>query len=164
MLKTNIIVTLYRLGRRMRYWIISITEENWYMVKKSSVYGAPESQRFKGPADLIKPGDVLIFYVKKTGSKRFGGKFVGAFKVTSTWYKEDKPLWPDEVREGKVKYPWRARLEPIKLGLADFEKLVPELTFIVKKERATAYLVGTPANLRRPIPDEDAQIIINALR
>ncbi|RLF10835.1 MAG: EVE domain-containing protein, partial [Thermoprotei archaeon] len=57
---------------------------------------------------------------------------------------------------------WRARLEPIKLGLADFEKLVPELTFIVKKERATVYLVGTPANLRRPIPVKDAKRLINS--
>ena len=146
----------------MKYWMISITEENWYIMKENSIYGAQESRRFKGLTDLIKPGDVLIFYVKKTDSRRLGGKFVGAFKVTSTWYKEDKPLWPDEVREGKVKYPWRARLEPIKLGLADFEKLVPELTFIVKKERAAAYLVGTPANLRRPIPVKDAKRLINS--
>ena len=146
----------------MRYWIVCVSEENWNVVKESNIYGAPESQRFKGPKELIRPGDVLILYVKKTGSKRLGGKFVGAFKVTSTWNKEDKPLWPDEVREGKVKYPWRARLEPIKLGLADFEKLVPELTFIVKKERTTAYLVGTPANLRRPIPVKDAKRLINS--
>jgi len=109
----------------MKYWMIPITEENWYIMKENSIYGA--------------------------------------FKVTSTWYKEDKPLWPDEVREGKVKYPWRARLELIKLGLAYFEKLVPELTFIVKKERTTAYLVGTPANLRRPIPVRDAKTLINSL-
>ena len=54
------------------------------MVKKSGVYGAPESQRDRGPRELIAPGDVLIFYVRKTGSKRLGGKFVGAFKVAST--------------------------------------------------------------------------------
>lgn len=95
---------------------LSISEESWHVVKESNVYGAPEPQRFRGPRELIAPGDVLIFYVKKTGSKRLDGKFVGAFKVTSTWYREDRTLWPDEVREGEVKYPWRDRLEPIKLG------------------------------------------------
>lgn len=88
----------------MRYWIVSVSEENWHVIKESNVYGAPKSQRFKDPKDLIEPEDVLIFYVRKTGSRRFGGKFVGAFKVTSTWYREDRPLWPDEVRKGRVKY------------------------------------------------------------
>jgi len=29
---------------------------------------------------------------------------------------------------------------------------------------ATLYLVGTPANLKRPIPEEDAKTIIESLR
>lgn len=72
-------------------------------------------------------------------------------------------MWPDEVRESRVKYPWRVKLEPVKLGVADFQELVPVLSFIRNKERANAYLVGTPANLRRPIPEEDAKKIIEAL-
>ena len=64
-------------------------------------------------------------------------------------------LWPDERREGRVKYPWRIRLEPIKLDAAGFEELAPTLSFINKrKDGAYAYLVGTPA-LRRPIPKEE---------
>jgi len=92
-----------------------------------------------------------------------GGRFVGAFRVTSSWFREDEPLWPDEVREGRVKYPWRIRLEPIKLGIADFNELIPKLSFIGNKERANAYLVGTPANLKRPIPEADAKLIMESL-
>lgn len=148
----------------MRYWIITVSEENWHVIKSSSVYGAPESQRFKPIYELIKPGDIVIFYVKKKGSKSLGGKFVGAFRVVSEWYREDRPLWPDEVGEDRVKYPWRVRLEPVKLGTADFRELVSRLSFIEKKDRPGAYLVGTPANLRRPIPEEDAKVIIESLR
>jgi len=68
----------------VKYWLVCVSQENWHVVKKSGVYGAPESQRDRGPRELIAPGDVLIFYVRKTGSKRLGGKFVGAFKVAST--------------------------------------------------------------------------------
>ena len=146
-----------------KYWIIAISEDNWEVVKKENVYGAPETPGARSPTKLIKSGDIIIFYVKMKSSKSFGGKFVGAFRVVSEWYREDKPLWPDEIRERKVKYPWRIRLEPIKLGIADFKELVPKLKFIEKKDKAQAYLVGTPANLRRPIPEEDAKLIIDAL-
>ena len=148
----------------LKYWIITISEENWHIVMSNNIYGAPGPQKFKPIYERIKPGDIVIFYVKKKGSRKLGGKFVGAFKIISSWFKEDKLLWPDEVREGRVKYPWRVRLEPIKLGIADFNELVPKLSFIGNKERAYAYLVGTPANLKRPIPEKDAQIIINALK
>jgi len=148
----------------VKYWIIPVSEENWYVVKSLNIYGAPEAKIGRPITQLVQPGDVLIFYVLKRGSKSLGGKFVGVFRVVSTWFREDKPLWPDEVREGVVKYPWRVRLEPVKLGTADFRELVPKLRFVEKKERANAYLVGTPANLRRPIPEEDAKTIIESLK
>ncbi|ADM27562.1 protein of unknown function DUF55 [Ignisphaera aggregans DSM 17230] len=148
-----------------RYWIITISEENWHIVKSMNIYGAPEPRGVGKPVyQLIEPGDIIIFYVSKRNSKSLGGKFVGVYRAVSTWFREDKPLWPDEVREGIVKYPWRIRIEPIKIGVADFKELVPKLKFISNKEKANAYLVGTPANLRRPIPEEDAKTIIENLR
>ena len=106
----------------------------------------------------------MLFYTKRKGSKRSGGRFVSVFRVASEWFREEEPLWPDEVREGRVRYPWRVRLEPVKLGEADFRELVPKLKFIGNKKRPNAYLVGTPANLRRPISEEDAETIMEALR
>lgn len=144
------------------YWIIPLSEENWFVVKEKLVYGAPEGNR-RQPRTLIKPGDVVIFYVMKRGSRSLGKKFVGAFKVASEWLYEDKPLWPDEVSEGKVKYPWRVKLEPIKLGKVDLDEVASKLSFIENKSIPHAYLVGTPANMRRPIPEEDAKKIIEAL-
>jgi len=146
-----------------KYWIITVSEENWSVIVENNIYGAPEAGGVKPAHKLIRPDDVVLFYVMKKRSKRLGGKFVGTFKVVSEWYREDKPLWPDEKREGRVKYPWKIKLEPIKLGVAEFEELIPILSFIKKKDRAYAYLVGTPA-LRRPIPEKDAQTIINALK
>jgi len=147
-----------------KYWIIPVSEENWRVVKSLNIYGAPETKIGRPITQLVQPGDVLIFYVLKRGSKSLGGKFVGVFRVVSTWFREDKLLWPDEVREGAVKHPWRVRLEPVKLGVADFRELAPKLRFVEKKDKANAYLVGTPANMRRPIPEEDAKTIIESLK
>lgn len=147
-----------------KYWIITVTEENWQTIKTINIYGAPETRISKSARNLIKPGDIIIFYVKKKGSKSLGGKFVGAFKVISEWYRGDKPLWPDELREGKIKYPWRVKLELVKLGVADFKKLISKLKFIKKKNKAQTYLVGTPANMRRPIPENDVKLILSSMR
>ena len=76
----------------------------------------------------------------------------------------NKIIMADEVREGKVKCPWRIRLEPVKLGTATLRERVPELTFIENKKKPGVYLMGTPANFKRPIPKEDAKRIIEKLR
>lgn len=141
----------------------TVSEENWHVIKSSDVYGAPGSQRYKPIYELIELGDIAIFYAKKKGSRSPSGKLVCAFRVVSEWYSEDRPLWPDEVKEGRVKYPWRVRLEPLKLGIANIQELVPRLSFIEKKDRPGAYLVGTLANLRKPISEEDAKVIIESL-
>ncbi|MDK6028895.1 hypothetical protein QPL79_05920 [Ignisphaera sp. 4213-co] len=59
-------------------------------------------------------------------------------------------------------YPWRIRLEPVKTG--DFNELAQKLSFVKRRNRPNAYLVGTPANLKRPIPEEDAKLIIESLK
>jgi predicted RNA-binding protein len=148
----------------VNYWIIPVSEENWLVIKEANLYGAPEATRGRHVRELIKQGDVVIFYVAKKNSKRLGGKFVGAYRVASEWFREDKPLWPDEAREGRVKYPWRTRLEPVKLGLVDYGELAPRLSFVVDKKRPGAPLIGTPGNYKRPIPRGDAELIINNLK
>lgn len=50
------------------------------MVKETGVYGASEATRGRHIRELVKPGDVLIFYVTKKGSKRLGDKFVGLMR------------------------------------------------------------------------------------
>ena len=145
----------------VKYWIFAVSEENWFVIKEKYVYGVPEGSK---AVDLVKPGDVAVFYVKKKGSKELGGKFVGAFSIISNWYHELKPLWPDEVRESRVKYPWRIRIKPIKFGAADFTELVPRLSFVTNKERPYVFLIGIPANLGKPVPEKDAKLIIESLR
>ena len=77
----------------VNYWVIPVSEENWETIKRLNVYGAPEPRGpVKHASQLIRQGDILIFYVVKRGSKSLGGKFVGVYRVVSDWFREDKPL------------------------------------------------------------------------
>ena len=72
-------------------------------------------------------------------------------------------MWPGEGL-GKAICMHRVRIRPIAEGLVRAEELVNELSFIRNKSKWTFFLMGTLGNLRRPIPKEDAEKIINALK
>lgn len=145
-----------------RFFIVSITERNWLVTRRENVYGVPASSR-RDVRSIVKPGDYLVFYVPKKGSEKLGGKIVGVYRVVSEWFEGRELLWPDEVESRTLRYAWRVRIEPVRVGEADFEKLVPELSFVKDKKRWGAFLVGTPGNGGKPIPPEDAEKILRAL-
>jgi predicted RNA-binding protein len=145
----------------MANWLIPVSEVNWEVIRRKNIYGAPEASM---APKLIRINDNIIFYVIKKNSRVFGGKFVGVYTVVSEWFREEKFLWPDEINEGKVKYPWRIKIKPIKIGITDFNELIDKLSFTKDKKLPQAVLVGTPANMRKPISDEDLRIIIEHLK
>ena len=148
----------------MTCWLFTLTEENWLTVKSTNIFGIPEKARGRRATELVKPGDVMVFYVSKKRSRSLGGMIVGVYRVVSTWFREDRALWPDEVREGVVKYPWRVRVEPVRLGVVSYRELSGKLSFVGNKERPHVYVMGTPANFRRPIPECDFRVILESLR
>jgi len=49
------------------------------------------------------------------------------------------------------------------LSITYVKKLVDKLSFTKSRKIPQAMLVGTPANMRRPIPEEDLRIILERL-
>ncbi len=145
----------------MHYWIMPVTEDNWLVIRDKLVHGV-RARNARFCTENIKIGDYLIFYVKKSRSRELGSCFVGVFEVVSNWFKEDKPLWPDEKNE--VKYPFRVKLKPVVIGKVNVKEMIDELGFIEKKDIWYVYFQGTPANFKRPIPEKDAELIIERLR
>jgi len=83
----------------MKFWLLAGSLENWDRAISDNVWGVREGlKRFW---DQISIGDILIFYATSPVSG-----VIGIGKVESK-LKQDKPLWPDEVRENKVIYPYR---------------------------------------------------------
>ncbi|BDR91062.1 EVE domain-containing protein [Vulcanisaeta souniana] len=81
-----------------------MNEENYRHTIEKGIYGLPEkSSKLK---ELIEPGDRLVVYITKKECRELCGSFTAILEVIGEWRKSSKPLWPDEVREGRILYPW----------------------------------------------------------
>ncbi|MEW6070100.1 MAG: EVE domain-containing protein [Candidatus Thermoplasmatota archaeon] len=81
-------------------WVISGNIiENWETGIKQGIWGVRKGlEKFW---NKISKGDILIFYVTSPVSGVIG------FGRVTTKFKQDKPLWPDEVQSNKLIYPFR---------------------------------------------------------
>jgi len=85
----------------MKLWILTGNEENWETALNSgNVWGVREGGLVSRWKKLLK-GDLLLFYAKSPVKG-----LIGVGKVESK-FKQDRPLWPDEIRENRVIYPYR---------------------------------------------------------
>jgi len=107
-------------------WILSGNPENFELsVKYKQVWGV--MNKWYPQWKALEKNDILFFYISGTkriiGIGRAGNKFI-----------QREPLWPDEVEEGKVKYPLRFEfsfdyLLPVKewkekgINITDFIKI-----------------------------------------
>lgn len=82
------------------HWIIFGPEKSWETAfKQGGLWGAKEALYPEWKA--LDPKDRIFFFVTKPISG-----VIGAVRV-QTKFIQDKPLWPDEIAEGKVLYPYR---------------------------------------------------------
>lgn len=90
----------------IKYWVLSGSAENWETAFESNIWGVREGS-LKKLWENISNGDILFFYCLSPVSGVIG------FGKCQARFKQDKPLWPDEIRESKVIYPYRWQFEPI---------------------------------------------------
>ncbi|MEM3871726.1 MAG: EVE domain-containing protein [Nitrososphaeria archaeon] len=88
-------------------WILSGSPSNWKVALKRNVWGV--EPKHKPLWQKVKPGDTLFLYATKPVSG-----IIGVAKVTKIM-EENKPYWPDETFENRIKYPYRIEFEPIKI-------------------------------------------------
>jgi len=86
-------------------WILTGNVENWKVALDKNVWGV--TPKLRPLWEQMRGGDLLFFYATKPVSG-----IIGVAKVQETM-KEDVPLWPNEVRQGKVKYPYRIRFRNV---------------------------------------------------
>lgn len=86
--------------KNTKIWILTGNEENWELAVRDKIWGVREG-RLKSYWDKLNKDDILLFYA----TSPIGG-LIGIGVVESK-FKQDKPLWPDEIREKKVIYPYR---------------------------------------------------------
>lgn len=86
--------------KNKKIWILTGNEENWEIAVRDKVWGVREGL-LKKSWDKLERGDLLFFYTTSPVGGLIGLGFV------ESKFKQDKPLWPDELRQKKVIYPYR---------------------------------------------------------
>jgi len=86
-----------------RFWLLVGSEENWERALAENIWGVTEINCKTW--EKLKSGDVALFYVKRPVKGVIG---VGVIK---TKFKQDKPLWRQEIESGKVIWPYRFEFE-----------------------------------------------------
>lgn len=93
-------------NQSQKVWVLTGDEANWEVAIRDNIWGVREG-RLKSYWNRLQKGDILIFYAK---SPTHGVIGIG---ITENKFRQDKPLWPDEVRENKVIYPYRFEFQAI---------------------------------------------------
>lgn len=91
----------------IQYWSLPGTVENWGIAAQQRVWGM--KAKFAKTWQRLSGGDVLFFYAKSPV-----GGIIGHGHV-AVKFKGQAPLWPDEIRAGRVIYPYRFEFEVTRL-------------------------------------------------
>jgi len=84
----------------MNHWLVVGKSQNWGIAfKKGNIWGLKENQRHLW--ESLSEGDILLFYV----TRPVGG--IIGYGVLHTKFKQNRPLWPQELSEGKLIWPLR---------------------------------------------------------
>src|SRR5438132_10715700 len=104
-------------------WVFAISRQNWTIVKDHSVWAT----NYEHITHKVKPQDRLVLYV--VGLK----VFKGIFEAEGEFYKAKEPFWSDELKEGRVKYPYQIKVKELQTGNVPLEDVIERLSFIKMK-------------------------------
>jgi len=136
----------------MNYWLCITNAENWEIIKKENLWGIPEKRKMPD----VKPGDKLVFYVKKQGQKDYP-KIVGVFEAVSEPFDDKTPVFNAPPKSDEV-YPHRVKIKPVKLfdPPKNFKDYIKDLSFIKSKQYWALSLLGR-AMIK--LPDKDFELL-----
>jgi predicted RNA-binding protein len=95
------------------WWLVVGKPENWQIALLSKgIWGLRDSARHRMIWEELSAGDNLVFYA----TRPVGG--VIGYGVVVTKFRQDTPLWPEEVKQAKVIWPYRFEF--------DVKSLIPQ--------------------------------------
>jgi len=84
----------------MNYWLVVGKRQNWETAfKEGNIWGLKEAQQHLW--ESLNEDDILLFYV----TQPVGG--IIGYGVLRTKFRQNRPLWPQELREHKLIWPLR---------------------------------------------------------
>lgn len=136
------------------YWLFSVVPENWKIMKRKRIWAVRNSNI----AEKVKRNDYIVLYVTELRA------FCSIIRIDSDWYQTKIPVWSDEIVENKVKFPYQAKIELIQDGFIRIFDVLQNLSFIKNKLKYGVYVQSEPANMRRPIPNDDYSLILEEMK
>lgn len=139
----------------MKYWLVVTSAANFKRDRNAlqfKVQGFP--YRFRKQVQSMTKDDRVVYYIM--GLQRFGA----IATITGSYYEGKDKLWTDDEEIWPARCPSEPEIVLEDDELVDAKKLVPNLTFIEKKDFWGAYLQGSI----KEIPEEDFRLIESEMR
>ena len=85
-----------------QFWLVVGTEKNWRVAfETNNIWGLKDFRELGALWNMLREGDGLLLYVSKPVHGIVG------FGQVSTKFKQNIPLWPEEIRKKEVIWPLR---------------------------------------------------------
>jgi HKD family nuclease/predicted RNA-binding protein len=133
-------------GRPGRKWLLVTSAENYFTCLGRRRWGDEKYERIS----QIKPGDLLIFYIK--GVHKLGAAVI----ATTPVYRSSEATWADR------EYPYRVDFVTLVNPAApiDFKPFIPQVRFLSRKDEKWGTALQTSS---LELPESDAQLLIEAI-
>jgi len=141
-----------------KYWIAITSQKNLELNRKIKFPVAGFSNRLRKRVRQVEPGDKVLAYVE--GLYRFAA----ICEATSKYYYDDKnKIWSEDSETWPCRFKTRPLLVLPDNELLDVKKLVPHLTFITPRQKATKWGLAFQQGLIE-IPEEDFGLVESEMR
>lgn len=141
-----------------QYWVITTTPENFDISRQNNFELEGFKKRVRKTIEQVKPGDKFVIYINR--SQRIGAIVVA---TSSPYYDDKSKVWVEDDEIWPCRFKTRPELVLAEDELLDVKRLVPLLSFITPKQKATIWGLAFQGSLRR-IPEEDFNLIESEMR
>jgi predicted RNA-binding protein len=139
----------------MKYWMVVTSSENFRFDREFLQFktqGIP--YRLRKQLQRSQTGDRVVYYIMKLQ------KFGATATITGEYFEDNSKLWTDKDEMWPARRPSEPDIILQDDELIDAKKLVPDLSFIEKKESWGVYFQGS----FKTIPEEDFRLIESEMK
>ena len=139
----------------MKYWLVVTSPENFKIDREKlgfNMQGIP--LRYRKQVQSMNVGDRVVYYIMTL--QRFGATAT----ITGDYIEQHTKLWSNDDEMWPARRPSKPDLVLQDDEFIDAKKLVPDLSYIQKKERWGVYFQGSI----RQMPEEDFRLIESEMK
>lgn len=138
----------------MQYWLVVTSPDDFRHDRDSLGFALLGlSYFFRKQAQKMNSGDHFVYYISKLQ------KFGATATVTGDYFEDSTKIWTDNNEMWPARRPIKPDIVLKDNELIDAKKLVPDLTFIKRKEAW-----GSHIGITKAIPEEDFKLIESEMR